>query len=107
MREPTGFPNKSNIAGMEIMIMKKHNSDLLTNLDKIHTTELGKERIKRNLGLNIGDAVYWCVQETKQADNIVSKGKNWYVYAGDTVITINAHSYTIITAHREKQKRIP
>ena len=75
-------------------------NDLLNNLDKIHTTELGAQRIKRNLGLKNEDAVDWCLQKTGHADSIVRKGKNWYVYAGNTAITINAHSYTIITAHK-------
>ncbi|MCL2480539.1 MAG: DUF3781 domain-containing protein [Spirochaetaceae bacterium] len=75
-------------------------NDLIANFDKIHTTELGKERIKRNLELKTKDVVNWCLQKTKLADNIIRKGKNWYVYAGDSVITINAHSYTIITAHK-------
>jgi len=74
--------------------------DLLTNLDKVHTTELGEIRIKRNLNLEIEDAVNWCIQKTEHADSIVRKGKNWYVYAGNAAITINAHSYTIITAHK-------
>ena len=30
------------------------------------------------------------------------KGKNWYVCIDGCVITVNAGSYTIITAHREK-----
>ena len=75
-------------------------NDLLANLNKIHTTELGAIRIKRNLRLKTDDVVNWCIQKTKQADSITRKGKNWYVYAGDAVITINAGSYTIITAHR-------
>jgi hypothetical protein len=35
---------------------------------------------------------------------IVRKGKNWYVNVDNCEITINAHSYTIITAHKLKQK---
>jgi len=80
---------------------------LISNIDRIHTTELGAERIRKNLNLNIDDVVTWCVQKTKQADHIVRQGKNWYVYTGDVAITINAHSYTIITAHREKQRKTP
>ena len=82
------------------MIMAEHDNDLLANLDKIHTTELGEERIRKNLELKAKDAVTWCIQKTRQADRIARKGKNWYVYAGDAVITINAYSYTIITAHK-------
>jgi len=33
------------------------NNDLLSNLDRIHTTPLGNERIRRNLDLEISDAV--------------------------------------------------
>ena len=77
-----------------------NDNDLLVNLDKIHTTELGAVRIKRNLELETKDIVSWCVQKIKQADNIIRKGKNWYVRTDDAVITINAHSYTIITAHK-------
>ncbi len=30
------------------------------------------------------------------------KGKNWYVDADNCVITVNAYSFTIITAHKKK-----
>ncbi|MDR1592225.1 MAG: DUF3781 domain-containing protein, partial [Prevotellaceae bacterium] len=29
---------------------------------------------------------------------------NWYVSVDNCVITVNAHSYTIITAHKTKRK---
>ena len=77
-------------------------NELLRNLDKLHTTELGIARIKRNLGLDAEDVVVYCRQIIETADNITRKGKNWYAYCGDIVITINAHSYTIITPHKEK-----
>lgn len=63
---------------------------------------MGTQRIKRNMNLTLDDPVQWCKQKIAQADYIVRKGKNWYVHAGDALITINAHSYTIITAHKEK-----
>ena len=34
--------------------------NLLDCLDKLHTTELGAERIRKNLGLNDEDAFEWC-----------------------------------------------
>jgi hypothetical protein len=72
-------------------------------IEKLHTTELGVERIKRNLCLNINDVVDWCKQKVKnQNSHIIRKGKNWYVTIDGCIITINAHSYTIITAHKEK-----
>ncbi len=35
----------------------------------------------------------------KQSDIIIGQGKNWYVYGSGVVITINALSNTVITAH--------
>ena len=73
--------------------------NLTANLDKLHTTDLGAVRIKRNLNLQIDDVVLWCKEFVEQADIIIGQGKNWYVYRGGVVITINALSNTIITAH--------
>lgn len=78
-------------------------NDLLSNIDKIHTTELGIVRIKRNLSLETNDVVNWCKQQIQRADSIERKGKNWYVFIENAIITVNAYSYTIITAHK-KQK---
>ena len=78
--------------------------ELIQNIDSIHTTEMGAQRIKRNLGLTWHDPVLWCKQRIEQAENIVRKGKNWYVHVNNAVITINAHSYTIITAHKDKSQ---
>lgn len=79
---------------------------LFDNLDKIHTTELGAVRIRRNLSLETEDVVCWCKARIKNADKAIKVGKNWYVYANNTVITVNASSYTIITAHRVKEKNL-
>lgn len=77
---------------------------LLNHLDKLHTTDLGVVRIKRNLALDIDDVVTWCKNKIRLAHAvIVRKGKNWYVNIDDIIITVNAHSYTIITAHKEKK----
>jgi len=73
--------------------------NLTTNLDKLHTTDLGAVRIKRNLNLQIDDVVLWCKEFVKQADTVIRQGKNWYVYRSGMVLTINALSNTIITAH--------
>ncbi len=78
-------------------------NDLLSNIDNIHTTELGIVRIKKNLSLETNDVVSWCKQQIQQANSIVRKGKNWYASINNVVITVNANSYTIITAHK-KQK---
>jgi len=73
------------------------------DIEKLHTTPMGVERIKRNLGLDECDVVAFCKEKAAQADKIVRKGKNWYVYIGNIIITINTHSNTIITAHKEKK----
>lgn len=80
--------------------MKEH--DLVSNIEKIHTTEMGEIRIKKNLALETNAVVPWCKKNILRADTIVRKGKNWYVYFDNAILTVNAHSYTIITAHRAK-----
>lgn len=81
-------------------------NELLGNLEKLHTTELGVERIIRNLSLDVEDVAEWCREQVSSARvDISRKGKNWYVSVDGCVITVNAYSYTIITAHKEKKKR--
>jgi N-acetylglucosamine kinase-like BadF-type ATPase len=78
-------------------------NDLLNNFDKIHTTALGIERIKKNLRLDVHDVVEWCKHKISTSEEITRKGKNWYVRSDNCVITVNASSYTIITAHMERK----
>lgn len=82
--------------------MKDNNeSQLILNLDKLHTTDLGIIRIKRNLSIDIEDVVSWCREKIQNPNsNIIRKGKNWYINIDNCEITVNAHSYTIITAHK-------
>lgn len=73
---------------------------LLLNLDKLHTTELGILRIKKNLSLETNDVVAWCKGIISKSDSVImEKGKNYYISMADYVITVNSASYTIITAH--------
>ena len=78
-------------------------NELILNVDKLHTTELGEKRILKNLLLDkdkIDDVVMWCKNiVVDEKSKILRKGKNWYVYFNNIELTINAHSYTIITAH--------
>ncbi len=75
---------------------------LIENIDKVHTTEMGVDRIRRNLGLNDKDVVEWCKERILDKNSIKERhGKNWYVHADGCVITVNAGSYTIITCHKE------
>ncbi len=76
---------------------------LLDNLDKIHTTEMGADRIKRNLKLDIADVVEYCMNKVSDEHcDIYKQGKNWYCEIDNIKITINSYSYTIITAHMIK-----
>ena len=80
-------------------------NDLIKNIDKLHTTEMGIERIKRNLSIETDDVVEWCKDKILNKDIIIEKlGKNWYVTVDNCKITVNAHSYTIITAHKIVEK---
>ncbi|MCR5848975.1 MAG: DUF3781 domain-containing protein [Lachnospiraceae bacterium] len=74
---------------------------LLENLDRIHTTEMGVDRIRRNMNLGDIDVVSWCKEKILDKNSETERrGKNWYVQDNDCIITVNASSYTIITVHR-------
>lgn len=77
----------------------------MLHLEKLHTTELGAARIKKNLSLDTDDVVEWCKGKTRSPHAVISRrGKNWYVKVDGCIITVNAYSYTIITAHTEKNQ---
>ena len=77
-----------------------HRKDLLENVDKIHTTEMGVGRIQKNLGID-DEPVGYCILKLKREDAVVTReGKNYYVTVDGCRITINAGSFTIITAHK-------
>ena len=79
-------------------------NELILNLDKLHTTELGVVRMKRNISLEVDDVVRWCREKIQNLNALITRvGKNWYVNVDDYKITINAYSYTIITAHKIKK----
>ena len=79
-------------------------NDLLLNIDKIHTTKMGVDRIKRNLGIN-EDVVNYCKNKIKDTNCIINKkGKNYYCEIDNIIITINSYSCTIITAYKINKK---
>jgi hypothetical protein len=79
-------------------------NDLIVNLDKIHTTPLGILRIKKNLSIETDDLIAWCREKIEDPKSIIErKGKNWYIEIDDCILTVNAYSYTIITAHKTKK----
>lgn len=82
-------------------MIEKYGCELILNLDKLHTTELGAKRIIKNLSLDTEDAVAWCREKIQAPETVIfRKGKNWYADTENCEITVNAYSYTIITAHK-------
>ena len=77
---------------------------LFDNIDRVHTTDMGADRIKKNLSLGEVDVVEWCKSKILSEKAEISKqGKNWYICIEGCIITVNVSSYTIITAHKEKR----
>ena len=83
---------------------KAAKQELIGNLGRLHTTELGATRIRSNLSLAAEeDVVGWCKDKITAPGTAVSrKGKNWYAQTEGCIITVNARSCTIITAHRRR-----
>ena len=85
------------------------NSDcrnIMDHSERIHTTEMGAERIRRNLDLpDHTDAAAWCRAKIQSPGaSVERRGKNWYIRIDGCEITVNASSCTIITAHRIAEK---
>ncbi len=77
-----------------------YKTELLKNINKIHTTKMGIERIQKNLEIN-AEPVSYCISKLKKENSKVNKkGKNYYVEIDNCIITINSSSFTIITAHK-------
>lgn len=76
-------------------------NELIENIARLHTTELGVKRIKKNLALDVDDVLAYCkALICDPAARIDRRGKNWYISIDTCEITVNASSYTIITAHK-------
>jgi putative hydrolase of HD superfamily len=82
---------------------KPDSGELLENIDRIHSTEMGIERIRKNLKLGEVDVIAWCKEKISDPDAVIERqGKNWYVKKDGCEMAVNAKSYTIITAHKRK-----
>ena len=78
----------------------KNDNSLIENINRLHTTETGVGRIKRNLNIETDNVVGYCKKKILNDHcRICRQGKNWYCEIDNMIITVNAHSYTIITAH--------
>ena len=73
---------------------------LQAHIDKLHTTEMGSGRIKKNLRLDTDDIIKYCQEKIRNENcRVYRKGKNWYCEVEEVRITVNSSSYTVITAH--------
>lgn len=74
---------------------------LINNIQKVHSTLLGRERIRKNLALGNVDVVEFCKNIILENDSFVFRhGKNFYVENKNVIITINSQTFSIITAHK-------
>ncbi len=84
--------------------MESNQNELIHNLEKLHTTELGVARMKRNLSFHVDDVVEWCSEKIQKPNATIARhGKNWYITVDGFEITVNASCYTIITVHKLKR----
>lgn len=73
---------------------------LIANIDNIHTTKMGIDRIKRNLKIDTYDVVEYCKEILLNNEcEVYKQGKNFYCKYKNVKITIHSCSFTIITAH--------
>lgn len=74
---------------------------VISNIDKVHTTRLGKERIINHIKIDENDIVDYLknkIQDDKCS--VFKRGKNYYCDIDDLRITLNSFNYCIITAHK-------
>lgn len=77
-------------------------NELLSNLDKLRITELGEQRVRKNLDLNVPSVVEWAKSRIRSPKAEITRvGKNYQALCENCRITVNAGSFTIITAHRK------
>ena len=75
---------------------------LLTNLNKLHTTNFGEVRLQKNLLLREENPVLWAKGFIQRSETKIShKEKNFYVSDNYIVLAIHTSSYTIIIGHKE------
>ncbi|HIW55692.1 MAG TPA: DUF3781 domain-containing protein [Firmicutes bacterium] len=71
---------------------------LLDNIDRLRVTEKGRDRVGKNLRDGT-DVLEYCKQKIADVNSVVYRqGKNLYCETDGLTITVNASSFTIITA---------
>lgn len=56
-------------------------NDLIENIDRLHTTEMGSERIKKNLRIDTDDVVEWCRAKILDKNAEIEKNGKKLVYS--------------------------
>jgi hypothetical protein len=92
----------------------KMNINLRTLIaDQFRNTSLGLLRIKRNLGIinfsdNETEKILRKIILSTPLPDIETKGKNHYFkcFEYNSILTVNSHTFTIITAKQIDKKRI-
>ena len=81
--------------------MKKNRIVDSKTSDRLHTTPMGVDRIKKKSKIRYRKCgVGYCKDLILNPQcRIARQGKNWYCEIENIRITVNADSYTIITAH--------
>ena len=96
--------NKIDMIKYEIKLNDNYKEILLSNINNVHTTKSGMERIKNNLKLSDIDVISYLKGIIKNNNSIIYKiGKNYYCEQDNIKITINSYNYSIITAHLIKK----
>ena len=88
---------------MRGFVFMKDDEILISNVNKIHTTKMGIDRIKNNLNIEPENVIEYCKRLVLNENCLIYKlGKNLYCEINHIRLTINANSFTIITAHTMK-----
>lgn len=57
--------------------MHQEDEIVIMNLEKLHTTDSGIQRIKSNLSLDTDDVIAWCKKKVQNLRSVITrKGKN-------------------------------
>ena len=70
---------------------------LLTNLDKLHTTDFEEVRLQKNLLLREGNPVVWVKGFIQRSETTIRPMERFFMW----LMTISASSCVIITGHKK------
>ncbi len=93
---------EKSISSQKALYHEKLNKEEIQIIQKsLHTMPLCEVRIKKNLGLECVNVIEFCkslIQNEKC--NVYKQGKNYYFELDNIKLTVNAKSFTVITAHK-------